>query len=642
MIRRSSLYRDFVLISISLTLITVVISFWFTWQVYSDQSEDIKNLLDSVSQRIERVLIDDLDYTSYQMEYISNQIKNKPTSKDEIYKILASFRGNHKVNVAFSWNMFSWVNKDGFLTVDGNVGIISKPPNMLNRDYLPCTIKHPGKLCLGSQPVYGAASKQWIIPAGMGVADNNGQYLGSIIFGFDMNSLIFKIEQTIANENISFILINNNNIIAESANNKDINSNLDILSLFKQRYDSTKPTAFLQTQPLFNKNKNYVYYNVLERYMELEKYPFHAIIVSYDKNLSYKQFWQIWSIRMLEFMIFFIGSLLILGLIYKRIVNPILNLASIANEISNGNENISFHGNYAQEILILETQLKKVLNYISAEKKIQQELATKTFQLEEVNKQVNILNHNLEQNVNERTFQLQAALAAKSDFLNKMSIEIRSPVHTVINFAKSLVYDWSKISEEKRYQYAENIYRNCSRLLGLMNNLLDLSKLESGKMSFSMLENDLISITVHIIEEIKNSNKNSQITFQVDCEEAKCYCDKELITQVIRNLLVNSIKFSNNDIIIVKIKKENLLNEKNETIKGIKFSVEDKGIGIPKGEETEIFSKFTQSSKTKTYENGSGLGLAICLEIITAHHGKIWAENNNDIGSTVSFIIPAL
>ena len=122
-------------------------------------------------------------------------------------------------------------------------------------------------------------------------------------------------------------------------------------------------------------------------------------------------------------------------------------------------------------------------------------------------------------------------------------------------------------------------------------------------------------------------------------------CDLQKICQVLRNLLFNAIAFSPTDEkIVLSIEQSELPQEQNQPdvkpTPAILVGVTDQGVGIPESELETIFEKFVQSSKTKTGAGGTGLGLAICKEIIKAHRGKIWAENNPDGGSRIKFILP--
>ncbi|RYE13707.1 MAG: hypothetical protein EOP34_08245 [Rickettsiales bacterium] len=128
--------------------------------------------------------------------------------------------------------------------------------------------------------------------------------------------------------------------------------------------------------------------------------------------------------------------------------------------------------------------------------------------------------------------------------------------------------------------------------------------------------------------------------FESECEKALCHCDQEKITQVINHIISNSIKFSNNKLIRIILSKDFLIDKAGKLLEAFKISIEDQGIGIPSGEEDEIFNKFAQTSRTKSHEGASGLSLALCSEIITAHKGKIWADNKIKSKTTINFIIP--
>ena len=117
--------------------------------------------------------------------------------------------------------------------------------------------------------------------------------------------------------------------------------------------------------------------------------------------------------------------------------------------------------------------------------------------------------------------------------------------------------------------------------------------------------------------------------------------DRERIAQILRNLLINAIKFSSDGgVINILIANSQLSYDSGNLQEAVHVVVQDSGIGVPESELEAIFSPFTQSSKTKTKAGGTGLGLAICKEIVSVHHGKIWASNGKDSGAEFHFIIP--
>lgn len=228
----------------------------------------------------------------------------------------------------------------------------------------------------------------------------------------------------------------------------------------------------------------------------------------------------------------------------------------------------------------------------------------------------------------------ETANREKSEFLANMSHELRTPMQGIIGFTKLAITNIQSTSRTKLLDYLESIYTSSKRLLILLNDLLDLSKLEAGRSIHTFSEHDFSSLVHLVINELDAVIREKQINIKIKQPSTQIlvFVDKEKMMQVIRNLLANSINFSDpKSEIILELKQLNT---------ALQFSVIDKGIGIPPGELITIFNKFIQSSISKTGAGGTGLGLTICREIIKLHNGKIWAENNQTKGSSFHFILP--
>ncbi len=260
----------------------------------------------------------------------------------------------------------------------------------------------------------------------------------------------------------------------------------------------------------------------------------------------------------------------------------------------------------------------------------------------------------LEKKVEERTIELQKAKEeaeranqAKSDFLNKTSHELRSPLHHILSFAKFGISRTGKIAKDDIIDYFKTIWESGNGLLNLLNDLLDLSKLESGKMEYKMSVANLETIIKRVASESSSTLKEKSIFLEIiKPEEAtKLICDAFKIGQVVRNLLANAIKYSpQGKKITISIGSDQLsvgrrVGDNGKTA-GYRVTVLDQGIGIAEDELESIFEKFIQSSKSKEHIGGTGLGLTICREIVNAHKGKIWAENIPEGGAALCFVLP--
>ncbi len=240
----------------------------------------------------------------------------------------------------------------------------------------------------------------------------------------------------------------------------------------------------------------------------------------------------------------------------------------------------------------------------------------------------------------------EKANASKSEFLANMSHELRTPMHAILSFSKFGIKKVKTASLEKLFHYFSQINTAGNRLLSLLNDLFDLSKLESGTLKYQMESNDIKSI---IDVEVADSNsplKEKGVILEMlePSIATHVICDRYRIRQVIRNLFSNAIRFSP-EIKKITISFEaatlpSLSEDDNADQPALSVIIKDEGIGIPKNELKTVFDKFIQSSKTKTGAGGTGLGLAICYEIVKHHGGKITADNNPEGGAVFTFILP--
>jgi two-component system sensor histidine kinase ChiS len=260
-----------------------------------------------------------------------------------------------------------------------------------------------------------------------------------------------------------------------------------------------------------------------------------------------------------------------------------------------------------------------------------------------VSNKIEGLNLELEQKVHERTAELNQALAAKTEFLNNMSHEIRTPIQGFTNVSEGLVEHWQDFDDKRKLELATMVASNAKRLASLVGNLLDLSKLNAGKMILDLRTFDLNEAILAMIEECQAlylHDKQLTIHFE-QLTSAQIMADKERIMQVLRNLFINAIRFSpSSGSITVKLAKSEITYDDASRSESVHFVISDQGVGIPEEELTTIFCPFVQSSRTKTKAGGTGLGLAIAKEITLAHHGKIWAKNNAEGGASFEFILP--
>ena len=232
-----------------------------------------------------------------------------------------------------------------------------------------------------------------------------------------------------------------------------------------------------------------------------------------------------------------------------------------------------------------------------------------------------------------------AANRAKSEFLANMSHEIRTPMHGILGYARLGIKRFDSLPREKIGEYFSIIHESGTRLMTLLDNVLDFSKLDVGKMRYTMTASDLLPRIHQIVREINANATEKGLNFEVKCSQQNvlAFCDHDKISQVIRNLLFNAIKFSYKNTVIC-IQCEEVDGETGKPKQ--KISISNHGSPIPEEELELIFDKFTQSSTTNTGAGGTGLGLAISKQILRNHNSIIWAKNGAEDTITFSFLLP--
>lgn len=250
--------------------------------------------------------------------------------------------------------------------------------------------------------------------------------------------------------------------------------------------------------------------------------------------------------------------------------------------------------------------------------------------------------YELEERVHERTIELEKlrdeAMIAnqhKSEFLANMSHELRTPLNAVIGFSQMLKRQVFGDLNEKQLEYVDDIHSSGSHLLSLINDILDLSKVEAGRMELQISQFDLhdsILSAISLFKE-KASKHGIKISTEIDENINSVSADERKIKQIVLNLVSNAMKFTPEEgKVSVTASKEDGL---------IRVSVSDSGVGISVEDQSVIFEEFHQgSSEHAKKKEGTGLGLALSKKFVEMHGGKIWVQSELGKGTTFTFIFP--
>ncbi|NOX91252.1 MAG: HAMP domain-containing histidine kinase [Gammaproteobacteria bacterium] len=337
------------------------------------------------------------------------------------------------------------------------------------------------------------------------------------------------------------------------------------------------------------------------------------------------------SIFVVNSIIFFLLAailLLVLRFMAKRITQPLNKLSNTMYNAESSVENAYADEDGPQEAKVIAHAFNQMIKAIN-----------------ERDKELKNQNITLEKRVRNRTMELAEARdkaieasKTKSRFLANMSHELRTPLNAIIGYSELLMEDAIDKNNKSSYGDLHKVNNAGVHLLSLINNILDLSKIEAGKIDLyleAFTVGTMVSDVQSVIEPLAKKNNN---TFRVDCPESvgSMCSDETKIRQSLLNLISNACKFTKDGEVTLVVRPHKLGNHE-----GISFCVSDQGIGMTKNQVNNLFREFTQADSSTTREyGGTGLGLAISKHFCEMMGGYISVESVKDEGSVFTMFLP--
>ncbi|MCB1907876.1 MAG: HAMP domain-containing protein [Rhodocyclaceae bacterium] len=232
--------------------------------------------------------------------------------------------------------------------------------------------------------------------------------------------------------------------------------------------------------------------------------------------------------------------------------------------------------------------------------------------------------------------QLEMVSRHKSDFLANMSHELRTPLNAIIGFSEALLERMFGELNDKQDDYLKDIHSSGLHLLSLINDVLDLSKIEAGHMELECSDFDVAASLEAAVILVRERAQRHGIALGLDVDPALgcLHADERKFKQVLLNLLSNAVKFTPDGGAVTVTGKR--------VEAGVEIAVADTGIGIAPQDQETVFEEFRQVGRSYTHkQEGTGLGLALTRRIVELHGGRIWLESVPGKGSTFTFLLPA-
>lgn len=562
--------------------------------------------LKSANNAIYRNIYSNISYAKYQLDYVARQMATTDGDKDKVYKILSSYKRNVNDNfdVVTTWNMYSWIDTQGFLTVDGFDGILDNPLDMNHRDYLPVTKQNPHKVIYG-KIVKGVITNRTIMPIAIGVVDHNNNYIGSISFGIDAEKIIAELEISLTDNLSKFLIIDNDKEVLFSSTNITSDEITEVLKKSNLQNSYFDKENFLKVDKLeniagLNKDLYLVTFADEEIFIEKRNSLIAKIALSY--------------IVIMMFLLFAIAK------VYNKIIKPIKLLSQYAYDIIKKKQTKALPDKLdSKEFQNLYDALLSINKHLKSEESLKQELRISNSSLQSLIKSVN---HDLRNYV--------SGVAGLSEIIED---NINS-----MNDAKSKDVS-KKLLDKENLEFVQMIKNQSQEMLLFVKNLLDDDRLKN-KNSNSKKDDKVVFHINELIENIlflnKPAFKSHEVNIKTDLANnlPNILENKIRVRQIIDNLVTNAVKYTpkHKDVLISSKLVEDKGTEK------IYIEIKDQGIGMTENEIEMALRgdgvEISKGSLDKDFDS-HGIGLPLVKNAVDIIGAKIDISSTKNLGTTV-------
>ncbi len=617
--RKSTLRMEFTALSVLLCLSFILIAVSLSQRLYNTSIERLNERIRSEAIQLDNYFHDTFTFTSYLLNQLGRRIVGQELYTDPAAVLTALNTFNREVDkiTLLSVSRFSWADTSHQVTISGGE-ILDETPSIASRQYIKDGIDNPWVLHF-APPAIGVNSGQRIIPGGMVLTDDQGRHVGSLVMGFSIDDTVDKIRHKILYQDFEFALVDQwGNVFAKS---NDIDAFTDeallrtAIQRVKQALDESYAPTALQ---MMETDNDYLF--VLP-----SSYHAFSIAVAITKQAALSEFFPILQRTFIELLLAAMLLVFVLLVIRLRFIKPIMRLSSMAEEVSTAGsssalakQKSAFASSY--EIMNLAQQFDRV-RYVDELERIRKELTYKARQSEA------------------RKTAAELASKAKSEMLTNMSHELRTPLNAILAFSETMRDEmFGPIENEKYKEYANDIHSAGTHLLHLINDILDLSKAESGQLEITVKKMAILPIAEEAVEMVRSRAEAKQITITLDHDATlpPIMVNRLRMKQIILNLLTNAVKFTPEEgQISVRIWVP-------QGTQQLHIMVRDNGIGMKPEDIPRALERFVQVKHARLDEagEGTGLGLPLAKKLTELQGGEFDMQSAPNEGTTIIMQFP--
>ncbi len=514
---QTSLLRDYALLSLATIVLFVLVSFWVIAQSLDDYAQNIRNEMETEATRIDRALILEVEHASYLLESLGRQILYVgPDRKEDIARLLKSFESNSSGSA-----ILAWIDADQMLVVSSNRGVISKPVDVSDRDYLKKSLTAPWKIQIGRR-IYGRTSRKWVLPIAIGVNDYTGKYIGTIVISLELSNLKQTLEAAVQRKDLGFSLITKTMIplLTSTENETDFIESRFSEAQLREAAQRERGVGFVVKGSWLSQSVP----KLFSMYLTSSNYPF-IILLSQVKPVTFAQLQPVLFPKLLQVGLVFLFLLAMLWMIRTRIIQPVSQLGDIADQISLGRLEHAALRFGPVEIQQLSQKIIKIGQYIADRLQVEEEQRDKLVFFKQAKETAELSNR------------------IKVEFLSAMSSEIRTPLNTIVGFSEVMKNQLYGPLENSRYwQYAVDIHRASESMQLLVGDVVALTRAEASLQETHEKPLDVPLLANRLARQLSDVLKKDEISLEVRMPESmpRLLMDETRLKQILLNLIANA------------------------------------------------------------------------------------------------------
>ena len=515
--KHSSLSKDILFLSIVIVFILLLASLWVAYQSYEDYADINIAQLENESIRVDRSLIVEIKNLSYLVESLGRRISQiNDRDAEEISKLLRSFDNNADGNQ----DVFSWINQHQMISISSNQGVLAKPIDISDRDYIKKALTDPWNIQIG-RPILARVSNRWVLPISMGMTDYNGKHIGAIVANLDIKKLTQEIEKELGKSTSSYSILSKTLIsLTEVNHSEDKLSNEDILHV-KKLVDidtSKRKTGVLSKASLFKQNNSFAVYE------SSDKYPY-IIVIGHENSLHSTNLVKMLLPRFVELTLNALFLLFILWLVRGRVLEPVEMMSDALSEMLKGkNYNVKIP-NAPVEIEELSEKIKTLDSYIIERERIMHEVMLKNSLLLKVKDSAQVMNK------------------VRTQFLGKIAQELSGPVHLIQDYTESIVDQrYGPIANGEYVKQAVEVMKNSRELKQMISDIKSISELDQDGLIISDRPVNVSFVIHKTIRSFMDQpiNRNIDIKLRQDDALPFLVIDEGRLGQILLNLFAGA------------------------------------------------------------------------------------------------------